>query len=249
MTKLLEGKNAIITGGSRGIGRAIALEFASHGANILITYVSNDEAAAETIATAEAFGVKAGAHKGDAADSGFAAEVSKLAVERLGGIDILVNNAGIVKDKLLLRMSADDFDSVLAANLSGMFYMIQSVAPIMAKARYGRIINLSSIVGVNGNAGQANYAAAKAGVIGLTKSVAKEFGGRNITANAIAPGFIDTDMTAGAKEAQTEAALKSISLGRKGTAEEVANLAIFLASDHAAYITGQVIGIDGGMVI
>jgi 3-oxoacyl-[acyl-carrier protein] reductase len=249
MTKLLEGKNAIITGGSRGIGRAIALEFAERGANILVTYVSNDGAAADTVAAAKAYGVRAEALKGDAADADFAAETVKSAVELFDGIDILVNNAGIVNDKLLLRMSPDDFDSVVKTNLSGMFYMVQRVAAIMAKARYGRIINLSSIVGINGNAGQANYAAAKAGVIGLTKSIAKELGGRNITANAIAPGFIDTDMTAGAKEEQTEAALRVISLGRKGTPEEVAHLAAFLASDLAAYITGQTIGIDGGMII
>jgi 3-oxoacyl-[acyl-carrier protein] reductase len=249
MGNLLEGRNAIVTGGSRGIGRAIALDLAAHGANVLITYVSNDAAAAETAEALALKGVKASTVKGDVADSAFAAEAAAKAVELFGGIDILVNNAGIVKDKLLLRMSPEDFDDVVRTNLSGMFYMIKSVTPVMTKARYGRIINLSSIVGINGNAGQVNYAAAKAGVIGLTKSIAKELGSRNITANAIAPGFIDTDMTANANEKQMEAALQSISLGRKGTPEDVAHLATFLASERASYITGQVIGVDGGMVI
>ncbi|MDR0852479.1 MAG: 3-oxoacyl-[acyl-carrier-protein] reductase [Clostridiales Family XIII bacterium] len=249
MSKLLEGKNAVVTGGSRGIGHAIALDLAAHGANVLITYLHNDEAASETVRTAAAMGVKAESLKGDVADAAFAAEAVLTATGLLGGLDILVNNAGITNDKLLLRMSPEDFDSVVRTNLSGMFYMIQRAAPVMTKARSGRIINLSSIVGLRGNAGQVNYAAAKAGVIGLTKSVAKELGSRNITANAIAPGLIDTDMTSGASDAQIESALKSISLGRKGTPEDIAHLVTFLASDLASYITGQVIGVDGGMMI
>jgi 3-oxoacyl-[acyl-carrier protein] reductase len=247
--KLLSGKVAVVTGGSRGIGRAVCKAFAENGADVLFTYVNNVAAAEETLALLEAEGVRAQALKGDVRDSEFAKKVAIAAKDSFGGADILVNNAGVTKDGLLLRMKPDDFDSVIQTNLSGTFFMLTALTPIMVKARRGRIINLSSVAGVHGNAGQVNYSASKAGVIGLTKSAAKELAPRNITVNAIAPGLIETDMAAALTEEQKEKFTGQIGLGRLGRAEEVAALAVFLASDNAAYITGQVICIDGGITM
>jgi 3-oxoacyl-[acyl-carrier protein] reductase len=247
---MLEGKRAIVTGGSRGIGRAIATAFAQEGARVAICYRTEDEAVGETMeALAAAGAAGAMAIRGDVSDHAFAREAAARIKEEFGGCDILVNNAGITADALMLRMKPEDWDRVIGANLSGAFYMTKEMSALMIKQRSGRIISLSSIVGVEGNAGQANYAASKAGIIGLTKSAAKELGSRGITANAIAPGLIDTRMTQALTGGQREAALGRIALGRPGEPREVAHLAVFLASANAAYITGQVIGIDGGMLI
>ena len=246
---MLKGKSAIITGGVRGIGFGIAEEFAKQGADIMICYRSNEDAAAKAAAELEKYGTKVIASKGDVADGAYAEQAVKQAVEEFGKVDILVNNAGITNDKLLLRMTQEDFMKVVDTNLLGTFHFTKYAAAHMAKKRYGRIINLSSISAVRGNAGQANYCASKAGVIGMTLSNSKELGKRNITVNAIAPGFIETDMTTVLSEKQKELVLGQISLGRYGKAEDVAKAAAFLASDGAAYITGQVIGVDGGMVL
>ena len=249
MEKLLQGKKAIVTGGSRGIGRAICLAFAGEGADVLFTYVSNDDAASETAAMIEAAGARCLRLRGDGRDPGFAAMAAESAVSELGGVDILVNNAGITRDGLMLRMKPEDFDDVISANLSAAFYMTSAVSKFMIKARSGRIINMASIAGVRGNAGQTNYAASKAGIIGLTLSAAKELAPRGITVNAIAPGLIDTDMAAALTDEQRERTVKQIGLGRLGSAGDVADLVVFLASDRASYITGQTIGIDGGLVL
>lgn len=246
---MLKGKSAIITGGVRGIGFGIAEEFARQGANVMICYHSNEEAAARAVEELEKYGTKVISSKGDVSDAAYAEQTVKAAVEAFGQVDILVNNAGITNDKLLLRMSEDDFRKVIDTNLLGTFHFTKYAAAHMSKKRAGRIINLSSISGVRGNAGQANYCASKAGVIGLTLSNAKELGKRNITVNAIAPGFIDTDMTMALSEKQRELVLGQISLGRYGSTADVAKTAAFLASDGAAYITGQVIGVDGGMIL
>ena len=221
-------KTAVVTGGSRGLGRAICLELARGGANVVLCYAGNEAAANETVAACEALGAKA-------------------AVKTFGRIDILVNNAGITRDGLLMMMKPEDFDAVIAANLRGAFLCMKAVARQMVKQRYGRIVNLSSVVGLRGNAGQVNYAASKAGVIGMTKSLAKELAGRNITVNAVAPGFIDTDMTAALTETAKNAVLGSIPMGRMGTPENVAKAVAFLAGEDAGYITGQVLAVDGGM--
>jgi 3-oxoacyl-[acyl-carrier protein] reductase len=247
--KKLEGKTALITGGTRGIGRAVALELAAGGCNLLLVYQGNDEAAAEAERLLNEADARVVLLKGNAADELFAAEAVAQAKTAFGGLDILVNNAGITRDKLLLRMKTEDFTDVLSVNLTGAFNMMKAAAPIMTKQRSGRIINLSSVSGVRGNAGQINYSASKAGLIGMSLSAAKELGPRNITVNAVAPGFIETDMTEILTDAQRDAAQASIALGRLGKAEEVAKLIGFLASDDAAYITGQVIGIDGGIVL
>ena len=239
----------MITGGVRGIGRAIAEEFCRQGADVLLCYRSNEEAAKKTAEELKQYGTRVELIKGDVSDSGHAEEAAKTAKDLFGKIDILVNNAGITKDKLLLKMTPSDFDEVVQANLSGSFYFLQAIAPVMIKQRGGRIINISSIVGVRGSAGQINYSASKAGIIGMTLSAAKELGRRGITVNAVAPGFIETDMTDVLTEDQKKGMLEVVSLGRAGKASDVAYTVAFLASDQAAYITGQVIGVDGGMAI
>lgn len=246
---MLKGKSAVITGGVRGIGRAIAEEFCRQGADVLLCYRSNEEAARKTAEELKQYGTRVELIKGDVSDPAHAEETAKLAKELFGKIDILVNNAGITKDKLLMKMSPADFDEVVQANLSGSFYFLQAIAPVMIKQRGGRIINISSVVGVKGNAGQVNYSASKAGIIGMTLSAAKELGKRGITVNAVAPGYIETDMTEVLTEDQKKAMLDMISLGRAGKASDVANAVTFLASDAAAYITGQILTVDGGMAM
>lgn len=245
----LSGKNAVVTGSSRGIGKAIALRLASLGANVAVVYAGNAEKANETVSEIEALGVKAKAYMCNVADF---AEVKALVADiiaEFGGIDILVNNAGIIRDGLVLSMKEEDFDKVIDVNLKGTFNMIKNTYQHFMKKRRGRIINISSIVGINGNAGQANYASAKAGIIGLTKSVAKELAARNVTVNAIAPGYIETDMTNSMPEKAKEAVMSSIPMKRVGQGEDIANAVAFLASDEASYITGEVIKVDGGMAI
>jgi len=244
---MLKGKSAIITGGVRGIGKAIAEEFAKRGADVFLTYRSNDEAAASVKAELSAYGVRVEVMKADAASYEEAGAVCEAAVAAFGKVDILVNNAGITKDKLLMRMTPGDFDDVIETNLNGSFYYVRQIVSHMIKRKEGRIINISSIVGIKGSPGQVNYSASKAGLIGLTLSASKELGRRGITVNAIAPGFIETDMTGILTEDQKEKYLEAISLGRIGKPEDVAKAAAFLASDDASYITGQVIGVDGGM--
>jgi len=247
----LKDKRAFITGGSRGIGRAIALEFARAGARVAFASRSADDAQKETLALLkEANGAAEPlALTGDVSSPDFAKEAADTLKEAFGGCDILVNNAGITDDGLLLRMKPESFDKVLRVNLNGAFYMTKEFSALFLKERYGRIINISSVAGVKGNAGQANYSASKAGIIGLTLSNAKELGSRGITVNAIAPGFIATDMTAALTEKQLEQSIAAIALGRAGEPEDIAHLAAFLASDLASYITGQVICVDGGIVL
>ena len=243
------GKTAVVTGGSRGIGRAVCLELAKGGANVVLCYAGNESAAAETVSACEALGAKALSVKCDVADS---AQVKKLmdeAIKAFGRIDILVNNAGITRDGLLMMMKEEDFDAVLSANLKGTFLCMKAVSRTMMKQRYGRIVNLSSVVGLRGNAGQVNYAASKAGVIGMTKSLAKELASRGVTVNAVAPGFIDTDMTAAMPEAAKTATLAYIPIQRLGAPEDIAKAVAFLASDDAAYIPGQVLAVDCGMAM
>lgn len=246
---MLKGKNVIVTGGSRGIGAAICLEIAAQGGNVAIVYAGNEEAALNTKSQAESLGAKAFVYQADVSDFEAAKRVVEQAAADLGGVDGLVNNAGVTCDKLLLRMSEQDFDRVLQVNLKGTFNMIKHITPIMLKARKGHIVNMSSVVGLMGNAGQINYAASKAGVVGLTKSVAKELASRSVTCNAIAPGFIGTDMTAKLTQQQQDAIKGGIPLSRMGEAQEVAYLAAFLLSDRAAYITGEIIKVDGGLYI
>ena len=244
-----EGKTAIVTGGSRGLGRAVCLELAAGGANVVLCYAGNEAAAQETVRAVEALGAKALAVRCDVADAAQVDELVKAAMEAFRRIDILVNNAGITRDNLLMRMSEADFDAVIAANLKGAFLCMKAVSRLMLKQRYGRIVNLSSVVGLRGNAGQVNYAASKAGVIGMTKSLAKELASRGVTVNAVAPGFIETDMTAALPEAVRTAAQNGIPMSRLGAPEDVAKAVGFLASDDAAYITGQVLAVDGGMAM
>lgn len=240
-------KTAVVTGGSRGLGRAICLELARGGANVVLCYAGNEAAANETVAACESLGAKAVAIRCDVSKEDEVKALTDAALKTFGRIDILVNNAGITRDGLLLMMKPEDFDAVIAANLRGAFLCMKAVARQMVKQRYGRIVNLSSVVGLRGNAGQVNYAASKAGVIGMTKSLAKELAGRNITVNAVAPGFIGTDMTAALTETAKNAALGSIPMGRMGTPENVAKAVAFLAGEDAGYITGQVLAVDGGM--
>lgn len=246
---MLRGKTAVVTGASRGIGRAIAECFAKNGANIAIIYAGNEAAAKEVVEKIAESGVEAESYKCDVSSFSETKETVDKILQRFGGVDILVNNAGVVKDSLMLKMSEQDFDSVLSVNLKGAFNMIKHLFPQFARRRKGRIINISSVVGICGNAGQANYAAAKSGIIGLTKSVAKELASRGVTCNAIAPGFIKTDMTDSLPENIKDRVLDQIPMKRMGLAEEIASLALFLASDNAGYITGEVIKADGGLCI
>ncbi|MFA0815898.1 MAG: 3-oxoacyl-[acyl-carrier-protein] reductase [Anaerofustis sp.] len=246
---MLKGKTAVITGGSRGIGKAIALKMAENGANIAILYAGNEKAAEATVVSAREFGIRAACYQCDVSDFSKTKEAVDSIREEFGSIDILVNNAGIIRDNLLIRMSEEDFDKVIDTNLKGVFNMIKHIYPIMAKQRSGSVINITSVSGLMGNIGQMNYSAAKAGVVGITKTAAKELAMRSVRCNAIAPGFIDTDMTEKLSDSVKEGILSTVPLKKMGTAEDVANLALFLASDISGYITGEVIRIDGGLYI
>ena len=244
----LEGKVALITGGARGIGKEIAMLFARNGSNIAICDVNLEEAE-KTAQEIRGLGRESLAFKADVTDSSQVQDMVDKILDKFNKIDILINNAGITKDNLLLRMSEDDWDKVIAVNLKGTFVCTKLVSKVMLKQRFGKMVNLASIIGIIGNAGQANYAASKAGIIGLTKSVAKELASRNICVNAIAPGFIRTDMTSKLPEEVQKKMLSVIPLGRFGEAKDVADLALFLSSESSSYITGQVIQVDGGMVM
>ena len=244
---MLKNKIALITGAGRGIGRAIAIALAKEGAEVVINYNGSEERAKEVKQTIEENGGKASIYKCNVSDFTACEAMTKDIVKEYGHLDILVNNAGITKDGLIMKMKEEDFDSVLNVNLKGTFNTIRHSARQMLKQRSGKIINISSVSGILGNVGQANYAASKAGVIGLTKTMARELGSRGITVNAIAPGFVDTEMTEVLSEEIRENACKQIILGRFGKPEDIANTAVFLASDKADYITGQVISVDGGM--
>ncbi|GAA0349751.1 3-oxoacyl-[acyl-carrier-protein] reductase [Bacillus horti] len=245
----LQGKVALVTGGARGIGRAISLELAKAGADVAINYGGSEAAAVELVKEIEALGQKALAIQANVAESESVQAMVKQVVEHFGQLDILVNNAGITRDNLLMRMKEEEWDDVINVNLKGVFNCIKAVTRQMMKQRSGRMINISSVVGVLGNPGQANYVAAKAGVIGLTKTTARELASRGITVNAIAPGFIETEMTAKLGEDIQEGILSQIPLARLGQAEEIAKAVRFLASDDAAYITGQTLHVDGGMAM
>ncbi|MFR5644521.1 MAG: 3-oxoacyl-[acyl-carrier-protein] reductase [Clostridium paraputrificum] len=246
---MLKGKCAVVTGAAKGIGKAIALKLASSGVNIVLNYRSSEDKAIETEKEILSLGVEVLRVKGDISKPNDVENLIDSAKKKFGKIDIMVNNAGITKDTLLLRMKEEDFDSVINVNLKGVFNCLKAITPVMVKQKEGKIINLSSVVGLVGNAGQVNYAASKAGVIGMTKSLAKEIGSRGITVNAVAPGFIETDMTYVLGDKFKEEAKKNIPLKRLGKAEDVAEVVAFLASDSANYITGQVIHVDGGMVM
>lgn len=245
----LTGKNAIVTGSSRGIGKAIALELGRRGANVAINYAGNEVKAQEVVEELQALGVQAIKIQANVANESEVKEMMKEVVNTFGSIDILVNNAGVNRDGLLMRMKEEDFDEVIDTNLKGAFLATKAVTRQMMKQKHGDIINIASVVGVNGNPGQANYVAAKAGLIGLTKSTAKELAARNIRVNAVAPGFITTDMTDALTEGQKTAIMDVIPLEKLGEPEDVANVVCFLASDDAKYITGQTIHVDGGMVM
>lgn len=245
--KLLEGKTALITGAARGIGKALAIKFAQEGANVAFTDLVIDENGLETEKEIAAFGVKAKGYASNAADFAQTKEVVAEVHKEFGAIDILVNNAGITKDGLMMRMTEQQWDAVIAVNLKSAFNFINATLPIMMRQRSGSIINMASVVGVHGNAGQSNYAASKAGLIALAKSIAQEVGSRGIRANAIAPGFIETAMTAALPEDVRQEWAKKIPLRRGGQVEDIANVATFLASDMSSYVTGQVIQVDGGM--
>jgi 3-oxoacyl-[acyl-carrier protein] reductase len=246
--KLLQGKNALVTGASRGIGRGIALELARQGANVAFTYLSSPDKAALLEAELRELGVQAKGFQSDAADFKAAEELVDGVVKLFGSLEIVVNNAGITKDNLLMRMTEEQFDDVIRVNLKSVFNVTKACQRPMLKQKNGTIINISSVVGVKGNAGQANYAASKAGIIGFTKSVALELGSRNIRCNAVAPGFIETEMTEVLNEDTVKQWRESIPLKRGGTATDVANTCVFLASDWSSYITGQVIHVNGGML-
>ena len=245
----LKGKAALVTGGSRGIGRAVCLELVRRGACVAVNYAGNAAAAEETVESCKAKGVDAFSVQADVADAAACDAMVKEVLSRFGRLDILVNNAGITRDGLMPMLKDADWDAVLDANLKGAFHCMRAAYRPMMKQKYGRVVNLSSIVGLRGNAGQANYAASKAGLIGLTKSMAKELAGRNVTVNAVAPGFIDTDMTAALPEKARESMLASIPMGRLGQGEDVAKAVAFFAGDGAGYVTGQVLCVDGGMAV
>jgi 3-oxoacyl-[acyl-carrier protein] reductase len=245
----LSGRCAVVTGGSRGIGRAIVVRLGEQGADVVFSYRGNATAAADTVAAVEALGRKAIAHQGDVADPASAESLVKAALEAFGKVDILVNNAGITRDDLIMRMSVDAWREVLETNLFGAFYTTKAVTRPMLKAKGGRIINITSVSGQAGQTGQANYSAAKAGLIGLTKATARELASRGITANAVAPGFVLTELTRDLPEPLQAQITAATPLGRFGTADEIANAVAFLASDEAAYITGQVLAVDGGLVM
>ena len=247
--KNLTGKVALITGASRGIGRAIALRLADDGAKVALNFASNSAKAEAVKAEIEAAGGAAMLVQGDVSDFAKVAELVKKVIDEWGRLDILINNAGITRDNLLLKMSEDDFDKVIATNLKGVFNCTKAVTKLMMRQRGGRIVNMSSVVGLKGNISQTNYAAAKAGIIGFTKSAARELASRGVTVNAVAPGLINTDMTAALSEKVKEVMLQEIPAGRMGTPEDVANAVAFLVSDKAAYITGQVLSVDGGLVM
>jgi 3-oxoacyl-[acyl-carrier protein] reductase len=246
--KLLEGKTAIITGGSRGIGKGIALVFAQHGANVAFTYSSSVESANSLEKELSNYGVKVKSYQSNAADHKESQDLVENVLSDFSSIDVLVNNAGITKDNLLMRMGEEDFDKVIEVNLKSVFNMTKAVQRTMLKQRKGSIINMSSVVGVKGNAGQSNYAASKAGIIGFSKSVALELGSRNIRSNVIAPGFIETEMTAKLDEKTVDVWRNAIPLKRGGSPEDIANACVFLASDLSAYVTGQTLNVDGGML-
>lgn len=246
--KLLENKTVLITGATRGIGKGIAETFAKQGAHVAFTFSSSVEAATALEKELTANGVKAKGYQSNAADFAAAQELAAAVLEEFGSIDVLINNAGITKDNLLMRISEEDFDKVIEINLKSVFNLTKAVIRPMMKQRSGSIINMSSVVGVQGNAGQTNYAASKAGMLGFTKSVALELGSRNIRCNAIAPGFIETEMTAKLDEKVVDGWRQAIPLKRGGTPEDIANACVFLASDMSAYITGQTLNVDGGMI-
>lgn len=246
---LLQGKVALVTGGSRGIGRAIALALAQEGANVLVNYAGNQQAAEEVVKEIESLGRKSISIQANISDSDQVQKMVDQAVQTFGRLDILVNNAGITRDNLLIRMKEEEWDQVLDTNLKGVFLTSKAAAKPMMKQRYGKIINISSVVGVLGNPGQANYVAAKAGVIGLTKTLARELASRNITVNAVAPGFIETDMTAKLGEEVRKNLLSQIPLNRLGQPDDIAQVVLFLCSDKSNYITGQTLHVDGGMVM
>ena len=246
--KLLEGRTAIITGASRGIGRGVALVFAQYGANVAFTYSSSVDAANELEKELNSQGIKAKGFQSNAANFDESQQLAADVLDQFGSIDILINNAGITKDNLLMRMGEEDFDKVIEINLKSVFNMTKAVQKTMLKQRKGSIINMSSVVGVKGNAGQTNYAASKAGIIGFSKSVALELGSRNIRSNVIAPGFIETEMTAKLDEKKVAEWRSAIPLKRGGSPEDIANACVFLASDLSAYVTGQTLNVDGGML-
>ena len=240
---------ALVTGGSRGIGRAICLELARQGASVAVNYAGNEQAALETVEACRALGVEAEAFQADVADPAACEELVKAVKDRFGHLDILVNNAGITRDGLLMTAKAEDFDKVLDTNLKGAYFCMKAASKVMMRQRYGRIISMSSVVGLRGNAGQTSYAASKAGILGLTKSAAKELATRSVTVNAVAPGFIDTDMTSVLPENAKNAMLSTIPMGHPGAPEDVAQAVAFFARPESAYITGQVLCVDGGMAV
>lgn len=245
----LTGKTAIVTGASRGIGRAIAMELAKQGADVVVNYSGNEQKALEVVEQIKQLGQNSIAVQANVDDQASVEALVKQTIDTFGKVDILVNNAGITRDMLLMRMKEEDFDAVIQTNLKGVFLCTKAVTRPMLKQRYGRIVNIASVVGLIGNPGQANYVAAKAGVIGLTKTTAKELASRNITVNAVAPGFIATDMTDTLKDEYKEELLKQIPLARLGKPEDIAHVVAFLCTDEASYVTGQTINVDGGMVM
>jgi 3-oxoacyl-[acyl-carrier protein] reductase len=245
----MEGMTALVTGGSRGIGRAICLELSRRGAAVAVNYAGNEQAARETVEACRALGGQAEAFRADVADPAACEALVKAVKDRFGKLDLLVNNAGITRDGLLMTAKAEDLDLVLNTNLKGAYFCMKAAAKLMMRQRYGRIVNLSSVVGLRGNPGQTSYAASKAGILGLTKAAAKELATRGITVNAVAPGFIDTDMTSVLPEAAKTAMLSTIPMGRPGAPEDVARAVAFFAEEESGYITGQVLCVDGGMAV